>query len=88
VSVDETARIDRQYGRHLSLVTADGTRSQISVFFVGDKLYQLEAKALPPNALNATGKTIRFQQSLEFMNLGAEQFRPENRGFGPPPPGR
>jgi hypothetical protein len=86
VSVDETARIDRQYGRHLSLVTKDGARSQISVFFVGDKLYQLEAKALPPNALNATGKTIRFQQSLEFINLGAEQFRPENRpqGAGPP----
>ncbi|HTI66348.1 MAG TPA: hypothetical protein VL460_02250 [Caulobacteraceae bacterium] len=82
VKVDVEARIDRQFGRSMSLAGADGSRSLVSIFFVGRKLYQLEAKALPPRPDAGSAKTLQFQQSLEFIGLGAEALRPENR-----PPG-
>ena len=82
IKQDVNERIDRQFGRQLSVDGADGSRSAISIFVVNGKLYELEGKALSPSA---SGKTIRFQQSLEFINLGAERFRPENQpgGGGP-----
>jgi hypothetical protein len=85
-------RIDAQFGRNLSIAGRDGSRSIASVYFVNGKLYELVGKALPPDPSSGAGKAVRFQQSLEFIGLGAEARRPENRadgqgagqGFGPP----
>jgi hypothetical protein len=85
-------RIDAQFGRNLSIAGRDGSRSIASVYFVNGKLYELVGKALPPDPSAGSGKAVRFQQSLEFIGLGAEDRRPENRadgqgpapGFGPP----
>jgi hypothetical protein len=76
VKIDVEARIDREYGRSLSLFGKDGSRSLISVFFVGGKLYELQGKALPPRPELASGKTLRFQQSLDFLDAADG---PENR---------
>ncbi len=87
VKLDVQERIDRQFGRQLSIVGRDGSRSTVSVFFVNGKLYQLEGKALLPDPGSGAGKAVRFQQSLEFIGLGAEANRPENRAGGPGGPG-
>jgi hypothetical protein len=67
VKVDVTERINRQFGRQISLAGADGSRSTLSIFFVDGRRYQQEAKALPPDPLAASAKAARFQQSLEFV---------------------
>jgi hypothetical protein len=66
VKVDVEARINREYGRELSVVGADGARSIGAIFFFGGKLYVLEGRAAPPNADDASAGLIRFQQSLQF----------------------
>jgi hypothetical protein len=67
VKVDVTERINREFGRQISLVGKDGSRSTMSIFFVDGRLYQQEARALPPDPLGASAKAARFQQSLEFV---------------------
>jgi hypothetical protein len=89
VKTDVNERIDRHFGRELSVADSDGGQSAVSIFAVNGKLYVLEGKALAPNPAFGTGKTIRFQQSLEFVGLGDEALRPENRADGAGPgPGR
>ncbi len=85
IKLDVEARIDREFGRQLSVLGPDGNRVIVSIFFVGRRLYLLEAEAPP----SAAGDAIHFQQSLELIGLGAEAFRPENRpqGQGPGGPG-
>jgi hypothetical protein len=89
VKTDEVGRIDREFGRQLSVTAKDGAQSQVAVFFVNHKLYELQATALAPTPELASGRTVRFQQSLELIGLGAEAFRPENRAqrAGPDPGG-
>ena len=67
VKLDVEARINRQWGRELSVVGKDGSRSMAAIFFFGGKLYELDGMALPPNADRSGGRLIRFQQSLAFM---------------------
>lgn len=67
IKVDVTERINRQYGRQISLAGRDGSRSTLSIFVIGTKLYQLEAKALPPDVQSGSAKASRFHQSLEFI---------------------
>jgi hypothetical protein len=67
IKVDVTERINSEYGRQLSLLGKDGSRSTLSIFLVGGRLYQLEAKALPPDPQAASAKAARFHQSLEFI---------------------
>ncbi len=67
IKVDVTERINRQYGRQISLAGKDGSRSTLSIFVIGGKLYQLEAKALPPDVQTGSAKASRFHQSLEFI---------------------
>ncbi len=74
VTVAIDARINRTFGRELSVNGADGSRSAIGIFFVNDHLYVLDGESLPPNAIARSGDAIRFQQSLQF--IGA------NGGFG------
>ncbi|HTV79175.1 MAG TPA: hypothetical protein VMF03_13020 [Steroidobacteraceae bacterium] len=74
VTVATGARVNRSFGRELSLSGNDGSRSAVAIFFVDKHLYTLEGRALPPNAIEMSGDAIRFQESLQF--IGA------NGGFG------
>jgi hypothetical protein len=89
IKLNIEARIDAQFGRNLTIAGKDGSRSVAAVFFVNGKLYELVGKSLPPDPLSGSGKAVRFQESLEFIGLGAEARRPENRadGQGPGPGG-
>jgi len=51
VTVAIDARINREFGRELSVVGDDGSRSTVAIFFVSRHLVELVAKALPPDPL-------------------------------------
>jgi hypothetical protein len=63
IKVDIPARVNRVYGRQLSIVGADGGHSSVAVFYHKGRLYQIEGKVVPPASGAAA---IRFQQSLVF----------------------
>jgi hypothetical protein len=73
IKLDIPARVSRVYGRQLSLVGADGTRSSDAVFYLNGRLYQIEGKAIAGQ--DAASYAIRFQQSLVFT--GGESNRPD-----------
>lgn len=77
VTVAIDARVNREFGRELSITGADGSRSAVAIFFVNEHLYTLIGQSLPPNALAHSSDAVRFQQSLEFIG-------PDGRpaGFG------
>ena len=74
VKVNIPARVSRVFGRQLSILGADGSRSSVAMFYHEGRLYQIEGKSLPNS--NATADAIRFQQSLIFTDNGS------NRGAG------
>lgn len=79
VTVAIDARVNRSYGRELSVTGADGSHSAVAIFFVNKHLFTLIGESLPPNAIQRSGDTVRFQESLQFTG--------ENggfRGFGGP----
>jgi hypothetical protein len=59
-------RISRVYGRQLSILGADGSRTSVALFYHKQRLYQIEGKSLASG--NATSEAIRFQQSLVFTD--------------------
>ena len=66
VKVNYPHRIYGIYGRQLSRVGKDGSRSMVAMFNIMGRLYQIEAKVLPGgNKFELT----RFQQSLVFERL-------------------
>jgi hypothetical protein len=67
IKVDIPHRISQTYGRQLSIVGPEGSRSMVAVFYSKRRLYLIEGKALPGNA-DATADAIRFQQSLVFTD--------------------
>jgi hypothetical protein len=91
VKADVRERIDRQFGREVSVVGKDGGQITTAVFYVGKKLYVLAGMTEP----DFSGLAVRFQQSLQFIDAdGKAPRRPEDggggrgfggRGFGPPP---
>jgi hypothetical protein len=66
-------RIYRVYGRSVGVQGSDGSRSTISVFDYKERLYQIEAKALPGGGGNSAADTLRFQQSLVFTDGGSNR---------------
>jgi hypothetical protein len=74
VTVAIDARVNRSFGRELSVTGNDGSRSAVAIFFVNKHLYTLVGRSLPPTAIEKSGDSIRFQESLNF--IGA------NGGFG------
>ncbi|HTC84414.1 MAG TPA: hypothetical protein VK683_08660 [Rhizomicrobium sp.] len=62
VLVDVSARVNRNYGRELSVSAKDGNRLVAAVFFVDRKLYVLEGRVRAD-----TPDATRFQQSLNFL---------------------
>jgi hypothetical protein len=82
IKVDVTERIDRQFGRELTLEGGDGSHTATAIFYVDRKLYILAGRTEPSGAPLA----VRFQQSLQFVDAqGKPPRRPEDGpGFGPP----
>jgi hypothetical protein len=74
VTVAIDARVNREFGRELSVTGADGSRSAVAIFFANRRLYILDGQSLPPNAIARSGNAIRFQESLQFIG--------DNGGFG------
>lgn len=78
VKVNIPHRVNRVYGRQLSIVGSDGIRSMVALFDYNGRLYQIEGNALPAGT-DATADAIRFVQSLIFTgggsNRSAEQLR-------------
>ncbi len=98
IKLDVNARINREFGRELSVAENDGSRSMMGIFFFNHRLYELQAKALPPDPEAGSADALRFQQSLRFMGDnggvggggrgGRGPGRFGRRGFDPgyPPP--
>ena len=82
IKVDVTERIDRVFGRELTVEDKDGGHTATAIFYVDRKLYILAGRTNPGEAPLA----MRFQQSLQFVDAqGKPPRRPEDGpGFGPP----
>jgi hypothetical protein len=74
IKVNIPARINRVYGRQLSIVGADGSHASVAVFYHKARLYQIEGKAQAAGN-DAASYAIRFQQSLVFT--GGDTNRPD-----------
>src|SRR5579871_4810406 len=79
VKVNIPHRINRVFGRQLSIVKGDGSRAAVALFDYNGRLYQIEGKSLP-NAGNTTADAIRFVQSLAFTGGGSNRSPDEQRG--------
>ena len=79
VDVAVNSRINRQFGRELTISAADGSRLTVALFYVNQHLYELVGKALPPNPADRSAQAIHFQQSLQFVGADGQGF---GGGFG------
>ena len=70
VKINIPHRIYQVYGRQLSVLGADGSRTTAAVFDYNGRLYQIEGKALPGGSAI---DIIRFQQSLVFTGGGSNR---------------
>jgi hypothetical protein len=85
VKVNYPHRIYGVYGRQLSILGKDGSRSTVAMFDVMGRLYQIEAKvASGGNDLDL----IRFQQSLVFERGVSNRSEAEVRAIRESCPGR
>ncbi len=78
VKVNIPHRVNRVYGRQLSIVGPDGIRSMVAVFDYNGRLYLIEGKALPTGS-DGTADAIRFVQSLIFTGGGSNRSAEEIR---------
>jgi hypothetical protein len=70
VKINIPHRVYQVYGRQLSILGADGSRSTVALFDFHGRLYQVEGKALRGgNPLDM----LRFQQSLVFTGGGSNR---------------
>jgi len=85
VKVDVTERIDREFGRELTIADQAGGRTATAIFYVKGRLYLLAGRTDAAGAPLA----VRFQQSLQFVDAqGKPPRRPEDgAGFAPAPDG-
>jgi hypothetical protein len=84
VDVAVDSRINRRFGRELTINAADGSRLTVALFYFDQHLYLLLAKALPPDPTDRSAQAIHFQQSLQFVGLQGQGF---GGGFGGGPGG-
>jgi hypothetical protein len=78
VKVNIPHRINRVFGRQLSIVQGDGSRVSVALFDFDGRLYQIEGKSL--RGSNATADAIRFVQSLTFTGGGSNRSADGLRG--------
>jgi hypothetical protein len=91
IKLDVKARINREFGRELSIAEDDGGHSLMGIFFFNHRLYQLRAQVLPPDPEAGSAEALLFQQSLRFTadnggRAGQGQGRFGRRRFGPGDP--
>jgi hypothetical protein len=84
VDVAVNSRINRQFGRELTINAADGSRLTVALFYFNQHLYELVARALPPDPTDRSAQAIHFQQSLQFVGGDGPGF---GGGFGGGPGG-
>jgi hypothetical protein len=85
VTVNYPHRIYGVYGRQLSVLNGDGSRTTAAVFDVGGRFYQIEAKVAPGgNELDL----VLFQQSLTFERELKNRTDEEVRAIRESCPGR
>jgi hypothetical protein len=72
VKVDIPHRIDEVYGRQLSIVGADGSRSTVALFDYKGRFYRIEGTALT-GLSDAMVDAMRFQQSLIVTDGGSNR---------------
>jgi hypothetical protein len=72
VKVDIPHRINRVFGRQLSILQGDGSRAAVALFDYDGRLYQIEGRSLPTGN-DATADAIRFVQSLTFTGGGSNR---------------
>src|SRR5215470_13007233 len=85
VKVNYPHRIYGVYGRQLSLLGKDGSRSMVAMFDIMGRLYQIEAKVLPGGN---EFELVRFQQSLVFERDVSNRSPEEVRAIREACPGR
>jgi hypothetical protein len=74
VRLNIPARIYQVYGRQLTVEGADGSRTMVQLFDYKNRLYKIEAKALPgQNVGNPQSDVVRFHQSLDFTDGGSNR---------------
>jgi hypothetical protein len=71
VKVDIPHRINRVFGRQLSILQGDGSRAAVALFDFNGRLYQIEGRSLPTG--NDAADAIRFVQSLSFTGGGSNR---------------
>ena len=69
VKVNIPHRINRVFGRQLSILQGDGRRAAVALFDYNGRLYQIEGKSVP----TGTADAIRFVQSLIFTGGGSNR---------------
>jgi hypothetical protein len=77
VKVNIPHRVNRVFGRQLSIVGADGIRSMVAVFDYKGRLYQIEVRSVSTE--NGAAAAIRFVQSLVFTGGGSNRSPDEIR---------
>lgn len=80
VAVNIDARVGENYGRQLSINGKDGSHTVAAIFFVNQKLYQIEGTVLASNPDPQSSNATRFQQSLNFGRGGFGGGRRGRRG--------
>lgn len=78
VKVNIPHRINRVYGRQLSILQGDGSRASVALFDYKGRLYQIEGKSLSAGS-DETAQAIRFVQSLIFTGGGSNRTPEEIR---------
>lgn len=71
VKVNLPHRVNRVFGRQLSILQGDGSRAAIALFDYNGRLYQIEGKS-PPTG-EGSADAIRFVQSLVFTGGGSNR---------------
>lgn len=72
VKVNLPHRVNRVFGRQLSILQGDGSRAAIALFDYNGRLYQIEGRSLPAGN-GASADAIRFVQSLVFTGGGSNR---------------
>jgi hypothetical protein len=76
VKVNIPHRVNRVFGRQLSIAGPDRIRSMIAVFYYQSRLYQIEGKSV---STENDAAAIRFVQSLVFTGGGSNRSADEIR---------
>ena len=83
VLMDSFGRVDRQYGRKITIdLPGNGGRSTAAFYFINGRIISLQATVLPANGDFDTPEMARFVDSITFFTIRA----PEDAIELPAPP--